>query len=103
MYKKYAFIFIFIFVTFTLALVESRKVQFDLKEVAPQNKANKTALNTLDIIDSLLNAYKNARMHLSIKTYSQFNQNKKKQSDIKVDSFKFKIKRNEVPAQNDTL
>ena len=94
MHKADVLFFICLIASFTPSLVNSRKVQFDLKEVSAEHRPNNHKnLTVLDVLDDLINAYKNTRMQLKIKTYSQFNQDKKKQSDFKVDSFKFKLKR----------
>ncbi len=94
MHKTDVFVLFFLLTSFSLALVTSRKVQFDLKEIGLDHRPNTHKnLTLLDVIDDLINAYKNTRMQLRIKAFSQFNQDKKKQSDFKVDSYKFKIKR----------
>ena len=74
---------------------ECRKIQLNVKERVPSaEEADKTKdLNLYGLIDSIMNAFNKARMVLTIKAYSQFNEDKHKQSDIKLDSYKFKIKR----------
>ncbi len=102
MHKNDVLVLLFLLAFYSPAYVDSRKVQFDLKEVGTEHRANyQKNLTALDVLDDLINAYKNTRMQLRIKTYSQFNQDKKKQSDFKVDSFKFKLKR-DLLQQNHT-
>jgi hypothetical protein len=89
-------LFLIVIIASELGRIETRKIQLDLKDNTPsktETTVDKKEPSILSVIDSMVNAFNNARMILNIKTYSQFNKDTRKQSDIKLDSYKFKIKR----------